>query len=124
MRTVEFSGWPHRVSALGFGCASLGSRVSHKAGVAAVERALEAGISWFDVAPSYGDGEAEIILGKALRGANVAILTKVGLQASAPSGVKRLIRGFVRPIVALAPGLRAMIKPMRSGAVARVKLNA
>src|SRR5690242_7253513 len=122
MRTVEFAGWPHRVSALGFGCASLGSRVSRAAGIAAIERALEAGITWFDVAPSYGDGEAEVILGEALRGANVAILTKVGLQASATSGVKRLIRGLARPVVAMAPGLRAMIKPMRSGAVARVKL--
>ena len=124
MRTVDFAGWPHPVSVLGFGCASLGSRISRNDGIAAVERALAAGITWFDVAPSYGDGEAEAILGDVLRGTNTAILSKVGLRASAPSGVLRLVRGIARPIVAAVPGLRSLIKPMRSGAVARVSLSA
>lgn len=124
MRTVEFAGWPHRVSALGFGCASLGSRVSRAAGTAAVERALAAGISWFDVAPSYGDGEAEAILGEALGGAKVAILTKVGLQASSRNGFTKAVRSIARPVVAAVPGLRSLIKPMRTGAVARVRLSA
>ena len=124
MRTVDFAGWPHPVSVLGFGCASLGSRISRNDGIAAVERALAAGITWFDVAPSYGDGEAEAILGDVLRGTNTAILSKVGLRASAPSGLLRLVRGIARPIVAAVPGLRSLIKPMRSGAVARVSLSA
>jgi len=37
MRTVHFAGWPNPVSALGFGCASLGSRISRKTGIAAIE---------------------------------------------------------------------------------------
>jgi aryl-alcohol dehydrogenase-like predicted oxidoreductase len=124
MRSVEFAGWPHPVSALGFGCASLGSRISRKAGIAAIERALEAGITWFDVAPSYGDGEAEAILGEALVGAKVAILTKVGLQAASIGGMRKIARGFVRPIVSALPAMRSLIRPMRGDAAARVKLNA
>jgi aryl-alcohol dehydrogenase-like predicted oxidoreductase len=124
MRTVAFAGWPHPVSVLGFGCASLGSRVSRKAGIAAIERALAAGISWFDVAPSYGDGEAEAILGEALRGAKVAILTKVGLKALQRGGIAKAVRSVARPVVAAVPGLHTLVKPARTGAVARVKLSA
>src|SRR5437764_14877672 len=34
--------------------------------MATVRAAWEAGITWFDVAPSYGPGEAEVVLGEAL----------------------------------------------------------
>ncbi len=47
---------------------------------AAVERALERGITCFDTAPTYGHGASEVLLGRAL-GAHrerVAIATKVG----------------------------------------------
>lgn len=124
MRMVDFGRWPHRVSALGFGCASLGSRISRRDGIAAIERALAAGISWFDVAPSYGDGEAEAILGDVLRGSEVAGLTKVGLQVAPRRGAVRALRSIARPIVAAMPGLRSLVKPMQSGAIARVRLSA
>lgn len=46
-----------------------------------VARALERGVPFFDTANSYGHGEAERLLGQALRGrrAGVGIATKVGL---------------------------------------------
>jgi aryl-alcohol dehydrogenase-like predicted oxidoreductase len=124
MRSVELAGWPSPVSALGFGCASLGSRVSRKAGAAAIESALAAGITWFDVAPSYGDGEAESILGDALGGAKVAILTKVGLSSRPASGVTKVVRRVVRPIISAVPSLRSLVKPLRAGAIGRVALSA
>jgi aryl-alcohol dehydrogenase-like predicted oxidoreductase len=124
MRTVDFAGWPHPVSALGFGCASLGSRVSRKNGIVAIERALAAGITWFDVAPSYGDGEAEAILSEALGGASVAILTKVGLHARSTRGIGKVARIIVRPVISALPALRSLIKPMRAGAIGRVALSA
>ena len=66
MRTVFVSGLGREVSALGFGCASLGSRFSEAQGLRALHHAFERGISWYDVAPAYGDGEAEGIFGKIL----------------------------------------------------------
>jgi predicted aldo/keto reductase-like oxidoreductase len=36
--------------------------------MATVRAAWEAGITWFDVAPSYGRGEAEVVLGEAFGG--------------------------------------------------------
>jgi aryl-alcohol dehydrogenase-like predicted oxidoreductase len=48
--------------------------------LAAVERAVERGITFFDTAPSYGSGASEVLLGQALarRREHVAIATKVG----------------------------------------------
>jgi len=45
-----------------------------------VRRALELGITFFDTAPTYGDGASEILLGQALKADRdrVAIATKVG----------------------------------------------
>ena len=78
-----------RVSALGFGCGAVGGlmvRGDRQAQVRGVARALEAGITYFDTAPSYGDGASERNLGSALRelGATqqVVVGTKVRLTAA------------------------------------------
>jgi len=74
-----------RVSALGFGCGSVGGllvRGAHKDMVDTVARAIESGINYFDTARSYGGGRSETNLGMALKelGAEVVIGTKVDLQ--------------------------------------------
>ena len=122
MRNVTLDG-VGPVSALGFGCASLGSRVSAKTGQGAIERALATGVTWFDVAPSYGDGNAEKILGAALRGANVAVVTKVGLVAPRRNIVKRAVGSVARPLVAALPALRPLVKRLRPDGAQRVALD-
>jgi aryl-alcohol dehydrogenase-like predicted oxidoreductase len=75
------------VSALGFGAGAVGGLMV-RGGPAeqqeAVARALDAGITYFDTAPSYGDGRSERNLGRVLRelGAwrRVAVGTKVRLR--------------------------------------------
>ena len=76
--------------ALGFGCASLGSHVSEGQGLRALHAAFERGVTWYDVAPPYGDGEAEEILGRFLTGRRdrVVICTKFGVPR--PAGSKPL----------------------------------
>ncbi|MCC6919899.1 MAG: aldo/keto reductase [Alphaproteobacteria bacterium] len=123
MRTVPCEGIGP-VSALGFGCASLGSRVSPKRGRVAIERALRAGVTWFDVAPSYGDGKAEEILGAALRGVDVAIATKVGLVAPPAHPLKRAVAAIARPLIAAIPALRPLAKRLRPAAAERLPLDA
>lgn len=104
---------------LGFGCASLGSRIARADGLAALERAYAAGVDWYDVAPSYGDGQAEALLGSFLKGKRdrVAICTKVGILPPAPSLPKRMLRPLVRTALSVAPGLRAQIKKRRPAAI-------
>lgn len=123
MRTVQCAG-VGAVSALGFGCASLGSRISEKAGRAAIDAALQSGVTWFDVAPSYGDGAAERILGQALKGTDAHIVTKAGLVAGRRNPVKRAIGAVARPIVAAIPALRPLVKRLRPDNAQRLPLDA
>lgn len=43
-----------------------------------MHRALELGCNFFDTAPNYGDGESELVLGRALAGRPAVICTKFG----------------------------------------------
>ena len=55
---------------LGFGCAPIGEiydTISDAEAASTLEAALSAGVRYFDVAPSYGVGLAEMRLGRALR---------------------------------------------------------
>lgn len=115
MRTVPFDALNRHVSVIGFGCASLGSRVSEKTGLAALKYAYDSGINWYDVAPSYGDGSAESILGSFLnrRRSDVVICTKVGIQPPTLSRVARLVRPAVRRLIEVAPTLRSRIVKIR-----------
>jgi L-galactose dehydrogenase/L-glyceraldehyde 3-phosphate reductase len=58
------------VSVLGFGCGAVGGLMVRGAPAdqeRAVARALEAGINYFDTAPSYGNGASEENLGRVLK---------------------------------------------------------
>ncbi|OEO32890.1 hypothetical protein VW23_009335 [Devosia insulae DS-56] len=72
------------VSALSFGASALGGvfrPVDVSEAIATVHAALEAGINYFDVAPAYGGGRSESLLGKALKGidrSHYVLSTKVG----------------------------------------------
>ncbi|HVH67141.1 MAG TPA: aldo/keto reductase [Gemmatimonadales bacterium] len=70
---------------LGFGAWAVGGRAwgpesPEQDRLAAIERALERGTTFFDTAPSYGDGASETLLGRVLgtRREHVTIATKVG----------------------------------------------
>ena len=62
-----------------------------------VHRALDLGITFFDVAPSYGDGKAEEALGKALEGRSepVVVATKVRLRADEMNDVAGAVQRSV-----------------------------
>lgn len=108
MKQISIPAVGHPVSRIGFGCASFGSRVSASEGRYALERAISAGVTWFDVAPPYGDGNAELLLGKALQGrrASVSICTKFGIPRPQISLKHRLLRPVARGAVKLMPSLR------------------
>ena len=70
------------VSALGLGCYdAAGWQSGFDQMSAAVDRALDLGITCFDTAPNYGGGESELMLGKILgpRRKDVVVVTKCGL---------------------------------------------
>jgi aryl-alcohol dehydrogenase-like predicted oxidoreductase len=76
-----------RLSVVGFGCWAAGRTwwgddVTDENSIAAIRRALDLGINWFDTAPLYGHGHADEVLVRALgpRIRDVVIATKVGVR--------------------------------------------
>jgi aryl-alcohol dehydrogenase-like predicted oxidoreductase len=90
------------VSALGFGCMSIGfgdtytSRVrSDDEAVALIHRALDLGVTLLDTADVYGDSERQV--GKALRGRRdgVTLATKFGFATGVSANARREAAGRV-----------------------------
>lgn len=78
------------ISRLGLGCSNLGKRCDAAASVEIVRSALDCGVNFFDVADVYGDGTAESLLARGLRGrrSDAVVATKFGhatKEARAPS---------------------------------------
>lgn len=78
LRRIGCSGL--RVSVLGLGCNNFGARIDDRASAEVVHAALDAGVTFFDTADSYGAGQSEELLGKALQGTrdDVVVATKFG----------------------------------------------
>lgn len=90
------------VSELGFGCGNVGGlmvRGTPEDQRQAVARAIELGITYFDTAPSYGDGRSEENLGRVLRelraGDRVIVGTKFRLAREELANAAEVIRASV-----------------------------
>jgi len=110
MEYVELGGTGRTVSRLGFGGAPAGltnylasyspeDAAQRREVIAALERALELGVTYFDTAPAYGDGASEAIYGEVLGdlGDEVFVATKVltrvaDVRASVEGSLDRLQR--------------------------------
>ena len=123
MRRVTLGRTGIETSCLGFGCASLGSRVPAANGLRALAAAFEQGVTWLDLAPAYGRGAAETIAAEFIRGrrGRLGICTKVGLAPpNAGGGLAAALAPLARRAVTLVPGLRGAVR--RSGATRNAKL--
>src|SRR5262249_55675200 len=108
MLTSRFPRTGAEVSRLGYGGAAIGltnylghydAHAERPASVAAVRKAAEDGLTYFDTAPGYGAGLSEEIFGEALEGrTGIAIATKVkaekhsDVRASLEASLRRLRR--------------------------------
>ena len=85
---------------LSLGCASMLGRYSKNESVSILKHALYSGIVHFDVARSYGYGEAEKVLGNVLKGnEHIKISSKFGVLPSRKSKVFSFAKPFVRPFI-------------------------
>jgi L-galactose dehydrogenase/L-glyceraldehyde 3-phosphate reductase len=116
METRALGKTGYSVSALGFGCGAVGGlMVKGEAAEQrrAVERAIAAGITYFDTAPSYGDGRSEQNLGR--------VLEELGSAAT-----ERLVVGTkfrVDPEVARGPaaGVKEAIRASAEASLRRLR---
>jgi aryl-alcohol dehydrogenase-like predicted oxidoreductase len=115
MKLVCVEALGRRVSSVGFGCASLGGRIGVRKGLEALERAYNAGITWYDVAPSYGDAMAESIWGEfaSKKRDSVYVCTKVGMRPADTPAAIRLLKPMARIVVATFPALRGQVSRVR-----------
>ena len=113
MRNINLAGTDITTSRLGFGCSALLAESSKNRGLHLLEVAYEAGITYFDVARMYGDGAAELILGKFVRGKRdrVVIASKFGIQPVASMLAHHgRVRGLVTKLIRLSPRLRDLLR--------------
>jgi len=89
-----------RVSRVGLGCNNFGGRLGLGETRAVVDAALEAGVTFFDTAETYGDGGgSERLLGEVLEGRRdqVVLATKFAWEPgdglAAPESIRRSIEG-------------------------------
>jgi aryl-alcohol dehydrogenase-like predicted oxidoreductase len=98
-------------SGIGLGCGRLVGRSSLRQSSRLVETALELGIRYFDVAPSYGLGTAEEVLGEVIGpSTEVTIATKVGIPRPQYSARTNLVRRAVKPVLDRQRHLKTIAK--------------
>ena len=111
---------------LGYGCASLMARTGRRESLRLLEAAFEAGITHFDVARSYGYGEAEDALGRFISGRRdqVTVTTKLGIAAPPRQRALGAAKKLARAVAAVSPRARAALRGRASGMVAHGRFGA
>jgi aryl-alcohol dehydrogenase-like predicted oxidoreductase len=100
MRTRRLGMSDLTVTVVGLGCNNFGRRVDEDGTRAVVDAALDAGVTFFDTADIYGNGESETLLGRILKGRRdrVVLATKFGKPMG--DGVERRgRRDYIRDAV-------------------------
>lgn len=89
------------ISHIGFGCGRLRGGLEASNSYRLIETALSHQVKHFDVAPMYGEGDAEKLLGNALKGGSrqVTIYTKYGIEPRERSFYSKNIRPVIRHVV-------------------------
>jgi aryl-alcohol dehydrogenase-like predicted oxidoreductase len=112
------------VSAIGLGCSRLGSTLG-EGGPAAADRllrhALDAGVTLFDTADIYGQGDSERLLGAAIRRRRdgVVVMTKAGQRFTWAQRAAALAKAPLRSAARYLPVLRAEIAASRAARLPR-----
>lgn len=102
-------------STLGFGCASIMGRQGKRKSLNALACAYDNGIIHFDVARSYGFGEAEKLVGKFIQNKRdkICLTTKFGILPRKTNPLLRYAKPVVRTLMDTIPSLKQRVK--RSG---------
>ncbi|MBR1329072.1 aldo/keto reductase [Bradyrhizobium ottawaense] len=119
---VDLPGASFPTTRLGFGCAYIVGGWQTRASLRQLDAAFDAGYRHFDVAPPYGLGTAEAILGKALVGRRdkVTVATKIGIVRPQHSNALLLARSLARPVRKFLPSVsKSMGVAMYSAATQR-----
>ncbi|HEV3121649.1 MAG TPA: aldo/keto reductase, partial [Isosphaeraceae bacterium] len=111
MTTVTLPGTTLTTTRLGFGCSALLGPRSKSQALELLETAYDSGIRHFDVARSYGFGDAEGVVGEFLKRHpnGLTVTTKFGLQPLKAVARMRFLVNLARQLMRLSPALRRAI---------------
>jgi aryl-alcohol dehydrogenase-like predicted oxidoreductase len=121
----EFGKTGMKVSEIGFGGSRIGGvfadKNSGKEALDVLRNALDSGITFYDTADMYAQGESESLIGTAFAGKRdqVVIATKGGYSLPARRNLIKRIKPLVRPIVQALGLKRAKMPSGFSGALAQ-----
>lgn len=120
MRTQPFGSSGIPVSSLGLGCSRLGSTLANCSGRTALDllsAAFDHGITLYDTADIYGQGDSERLIGRAFKGRRdrVVLVTKAGQKFSTKQKLVALAKGPIGFAAARIPALKAKIAARRAG---------
>jgi aryl-alcohol dehydrogenase-like predicted oxidoreductase len=125
MKFKEFGTTGMTVSEIGFGGSRIGGvfadKNSTKESLTVLRKALDAGITFYDTADMYSQGESESLIGNAFSSCRdkVIIATKGGYTLPARRNMIKRIKPFVRPIVQALGLKRARLPASMSGALSQ-----
>jgi aryl-alcohol dehydrogenase-like predicted oxidoreductase len=125
MKSREFGKTGMQVSEIGFGGSRIGGvfagKNSNKEALSVLGKALDSGITFYDTADMYAQGEGESLIGTAFRGCRekVIIATKAGYCLPARRNLIKRIKPLVRPIVQALGLKRARLPAGMSGALSQ-----
>jgi aryl-alcohol dehydrogenase-like predicted oxidoreductase len=120
MLTRAFGPDDEMLSVLGLGCSRIGSITNPTSPMEIrrmLERALELGVTVFDTADVYGQGDSERTLGRFLRSRRerAFVISKVGKCFSAKVRLLKAIKPIVRPFVSRAGRAKSTVLASRDG---------
>jgi aryl-alcohol dehydrogenase-like predicted oxidoreductase len=97
MELVQLGDSGLRASRVGLGCNNFGGRVDLDGTRSVVDAAIDVGVTFFDTAETYGNGDSERFLGEVLDGRRdqVVLATKFGWGREAGDGSAERIRGTI-----------------------------
>ncbi len=126
MRYKNFGDTALQVSEIGLGCARLGgllaqNQVRGESSLTLLHKAFEAGITFFDTADMYTQGESETLLGKAFHAKRdkVVIASKGGYCLPGRRKLLARIKPVVRPLARVLGIKRGNLPAAVSGALAQ-----
>ena len=125
MNFKEFGTTGLKVSEIGFGGSRIGGVFAEKGSgseaLNVLRTALDAGITFYDTADMYAQGESEALIGRAFRDRRqqVVIATKGGYCLPARRNLIKRIKPLVRPLVQALGLKRARLPSGMSGALSQ-----
>jgi aryl-alcohol dehydrogenase-like predicted oxidoreductase len=126
MKFNEFGETGMKVSEIGFGGSRIGGifadrRSSSQEALNVLRKALDCGITFYDTADMYAQGESESLIGTAFRGRReqVILATKGGYCLPARRNLIKRIKPLVRPVVRALGLKRAKLPAGLSGTLSQ-----